>query len=79
MFVGASTTANRDYWEIPLDEESQLLTTFNTPFGRLCYKVTAFGVTSVQDVFQKRMSQYFGDLEGVEPDIDGIMHMQKQK
>ena len=26
--------ANRGYWQIPLDDESQLLTTFNTPFGR---------------------------------------------
>ena len=26
--------ANKGYWQIPLDEESQLLTSFNTPFGR---------------------------------------------
>ena len=36
--------ANRGYWQIPLDEESQLLTTFNTPFGRFCYQVTPFGI-----------------------------------
>ena len=34
---------NRGYWQIPADEESQLLTTFNTPFGRYCYQVTPFG------------------------------------
>ena len=38
--------ANRGYWQIPLDEESQLLTTFNTPFGWYCYQVTPFGITS---------------------------------
>ena len=65
--------ANRGYWQIPLDEESQLLTTFNTPFGRYCYQVTPFGITSAQEVFQKRMSQHFGDLEGVETDIDDII------
>ena len=64
---------NRGYWQIPLDEESQLLTTFNTPFGRYCYQVTPFGITSAQEVFQKRMSQHFGDLEGVETDIDDII------
>ena len=65
--------ANRGYWQIPLDEESQLLTTFNTPFGRFCYQATPFGIKSAQEVFQKRMSQHFGDLEGVETDIDDII------
>ena len=67
--------ANRGYWQIPLDEESQLLTTFNTPFGRFCYQVAPFGIKSAQQVFQKPMCQYFGDLEGVETDIDDkIVH-----
>ena len=65
--------ANRGYWQIPLDEESQLLTTFNTPFGRFCYQVPPFGIKSAQEVFQKRMSQHFSDLEGVETDIDDII------
>ena len=56
--------ANRGYWQIPLDEESQLLSTFNTPFGRFCYQVTLFGIKSAQDVFQKQMSQHFSDMEG---------------
>ena len=65
--------ANRGYWQIPLDEEIQLLTTFNTPFGRLCYQVTPFGIKSAEEVFQQQMSQHFGDLEGVETDIDDII------
>ena len=59
--------------DLPLDEESQLLTTFNTPFGRYCYTCTPFGITSAQEVFQKRMHQHFDDLEGVETDIDDIL------
>ena len=65
--------ANRGYWQIPLDVESQLLTTVNTPFGRFCYHVTPFGIKSAQEVFQKQMSQHFSDLEGVETDIDDII------
>ncbi|PFX21908.1 Transposon Ty3-I Gag-Pol polyprotein [Stylophora pistillata] len=65
--------ANQGYWQIPLDEESQLLTTFNTLFGQYCYQVTPFGITSAQEVFQKRMSQHFSNLEGVETDIDDII------
>ena len=32
-----------------------------------------FGIKSAQKVFQKTMSQHFGDLEGVETDIDDII------
>ena len=67
--------ANRGYWQIPLDEESQLLTTFRAPFGRFCYHITPFGIKSAQHVFQKRMSQHLDDLEGVEADVvDIIIH-----
>ena len=65
--------ANHCYWQIPLDEEGRALTTFNTPFGRYCYKRMPFGIKSAQEVFQKRMSQAFGDLEGVETDVDDIL------
>ena len=43
------------------------------PLGRFCYQVTLVGIKSVQEVFQKGMSQHFGDLEGVETDIDDII------
>ena len=66
---------NQGHWQIPLDGERQLLTTFNTPFGRFCCQATPFGIKSAQDVFKKRMNQHFGDLEGVETDIvDIIIH-----
>ncbi|KAJ8044472.1 hypothetical protein HOLleu_07233 [Holothuria leucospilota] len=32
-----------------------------------------FGVKLTQKVFQKHMSQHFGDLPGVEADIDDIL------
>ena len=31
--VFSKLDATREYWQIPLDESSQLLTMFNTPFG----------------------------------------------
>ena len=34
--VFSKLDANHGYWKVPLDEESQLLTTFNTEFGRYC-------------------------------------------
>eukprot|EP00731_Ephydatia_muelleri_P001018 Em0001g1018a len=65
--------ANHGYWQIPLDDESQQLTTFNSPFGRYCFTRMPFGIKSAQEIFQKRMTQNFGDLEGVETDIDDIL------
>jgi hypothetical protein len=38
---------NSGFHQIPLDEESQELTTFITPFGRFCYLRMPFGISSV--------------------------------
>jgi hypothetical protein len=50
------------YWHVPLDRNSRLLTTFNTPFGRYCFKRLPFGVNSAAEVFEKRVEEIFGDL-----------------
>ena len=71
--VFSKLDANHGYWQIPLTEESQLLTIFNSPFGRYCFKRMPFGIKSAQEVFQKRMCQLLGDLPGVETDIDNIL------
>ena len=36
------------YWQIPLDEESSYLTTYNTPFGRYRYMCMPFGISSAK-------------------------------
>ena len=61
--VFSKLDATHGYWQIPLDEPSQLLTTFSTPFGRYCFTRMPFGIKSAQEVFQKRISQHFDDLE----------------
>ena len=43
------------YWSVPLHDESKLLTTFNSPFGRFCFRRLPFGLNLSQDVFQERM------------------------
>ena len=57
--------ANAGFWQIPLSEESSLLTTFITPFGRYCYNRLCFGISSAPEHFQKRMSRILEGLEGV--------------
>ena len=53
------------FWQIPLDEESSFLCTFNSPFGRYRFLRCPFGISSAPEVFQKRNDQLFGDIEGV--------------
>ena len=71
--------ANHGYWQIPLTTDSQLLTTFNSPFGRYCFLRMPFGIKSAQEIFQKRISQSLGDLPGVETDMDDILVWGKSK
>ena len=50
--------ANKGYWQIPLDEESIRLMTFNTPFGRYQFTRLPYGVYSAQEVFHKRIKVF---------------------
>ena len=65
--------ASSGFWQIKLDQESEKLCTFNTPFGRYMFKRLPFGLSSSQDVFQRVMSQMFEDIEGVEVIVDDIL------
>ena len=65
--------ANSGFYQIPLSEESRLLTTFITPFGRYCFNRLPFGITSAPEHFQKRMSQMVDDLDGVTGIVDDLL------
>jgi hypothetical protein len=56
--------AKAGYWGVRLEEESQLFTTFRTPFGRYCFIRLPFGLNISQDVFQQRMDEILEGLEG---------------
>ena len=68
-FAGAKILSKLDakagYWSVQLDPSSQLLTTFNTSFGRFCYKRLPFGLKTSQDVFQQAIDQILDGLQGV--------------
>ena len=48
-----------------LTEESRLLTTFITPYGRCCFNKLLFGISSAPEHFQKRMNKILSGLDGV--------------
>ena len=54
--------ANSGFWTLPMDNQSQLLTTFNTPWGRYCFVKMPFGLNQAQYFFQFYMDAYFQDI-----------------
>ena len=65
--------ANSGFWTLPMDTESQLLTTFNTPWGRFCFLKMPFSLNQSQYFFQFWMDAYFGDLnEGTHVIADDV-------
>ena len=52
------------YWSIILNQDSSLLTTFNSPFGRYHFLQIPFGLVCSQDIFQKKMDQILEKCQG---------------
>eukprot|EP00057_Strongylocentrotus_purpuratus_P020155 XP_011674629.1 PREDICTED: uncharacterized protein LOC105443305 [Strongylocentrotus purpuratus] len=65
--------ATSGYWQLPLTKASSHYTTFNSPFGRYRYKVMPFGISSASEVWQRAMTDEFGQLDGVEIVADDIL------
>ena len=57
--VFSTLDARSGFWQIKLDYESSLLTTFSTPFGRYRFLRMPFGLTSASEVFQRAMEELF--------------------
>lgn len=65
--------ANSGFHQCPLAEESQLLTTFITPFGRYAYRRLPFGISSAPEIFHRKMTQLLDGLEGVFCHMDDVL------
>ena len=65
--------ANSGYWQVPLSEESQELTTFITPIGRFCCTRGPYGLSSMQEIFGKKMDVIIDGLQGVVKSTDDFM------
>ena len=65
--------ANSGFWQEKLAENSQLLTTFLTSFGRYYFKRLPFGLQSAPERFQKRMINELEGLEGAICIMDDIL------
>ena len=65
--------ALKGYHQCPLNEESQLLTTFITPFGRFKYLRAPYGISSISEHYNRRMDEAFAGLTGYRRVVDDIV------
>ncbi|XP_064622353.1 uncharacterized protein K02A2.6-like [Lineus longissimus] len=61
------------YWHVELDEESSLLTTFQTLFGRYRWKRLPFGLIVASEIFQRKLLEAIDGLTGVECIADDVV------
>ena len=61
------------FWHVPLDEPSSLLTTFNTPVGRMKWNRMPFGISVAPEEFQRRIDESLEGLEGTKAIADDIL------
>ena len=71
--VFSKVDLSHGYWHCTLDEESSLLTTFSTPFGRYLWTRLPFGLSASYEIFQKRLHQALEGLLGVTCIADDIL------
>ena len=71
--VFAKLNANSGFHQIKLSPDSQLLTTFISPFGHYCYEKLPFRINSAPEHNQKQLQKVVGDLEGVACLMDDIV------
>ena len=64
---------NFGFWQTKLSDDSKLLTTFITPFGRFAFNRLVMGLSSSSEYFQKRMTQLVDSIDGVLCQTDDIL------
>ena len=65
--------ASNTYWQIPVDDESSKLLTFNSPNGRYRFLRMPYGIHLASDVCQNRISQMLENIEGAANNQDDII------
>ena len=61
------------FLQVELDEESSILTTFQTPWGRYRFHRMPFGIAPAPEIFQMKLDQNLEGLSGVFKIADDIL------
>lgn len=65
--------ATHGYWQVPLEESSQALTTFLTPFGRYQYLRAPMGLTSTGDEYSRRGDEALNGIQNLQKVVDDVL------
>jgi hypothetical protein len=68
-----SLDAASGYYQIPLDSQSSMVTTFMTPFGRFRFERIPMGISAAPEIFQKKMTELLQNHDGCEVIMDDIL------
>jgi hypothetical protein len=68
---------NMGYYTIQLDPATKDMTTIVTEFGKFRYNVLPMGMCVSGDIFQAKVNELLGDIEGVKAYIDDILVLNK--
>ena len=69
--------ANSRCWQVKLNPECKLLTTFVTPWDRFCFKRMPFGISSAPEYFRRTIEKILVGLEGVRCMMDDSLVYRK--
>lgn len=61
--IFSSFDCKSGFWQVFLDQESQLLTAFTCPQGHYQWRVVPFGLKQAPSIFQRHMQNAFRDFE----------------
>ena len=61
------------YWHVQLDEESSMLTTLQTPYGKFRWKRLPFGLKVSSEIFQRKVHEALDGLDGIYCIADDIV------
>ncbi|XP_014670345.1 PREDICTED: uncharacterized protein LOC106811290 [Priapulus caudatus] len=65
--------AQKGYHQLKIAEESKDLTTFITPFGRFRYERAPFGINSISEHYNRRMSESLHGLDNIVRVVDNSL------
>ena len=71
--------ALKGYHQCPLDEASQNLTTFITPFGRFKYLRAPYGISSISEHNNRRMDEAFVGMHNFRKIVDDVVIFDEDK
>ncbi len=65
--------AKSGYWHVSLDNESSVLTTFNTPWGKYRWLRLPFGFRVSGDIFQERLDRVLKPVHNTTGIADDVL------